>query len=230
MTLELIRNIQVIIIAFVSYTISITFAGWFESFVAQQVGDDTPEQAGFLTLNPLDHFNVFGFAAVLWCVFYRNLLPFMIIPGWGRFIPLLPQNIQGPHAKLRICIEFLARSAAHLILLMVVVLSGVACGFMNIHTIHPMIKIGATSFLEIIFALLQFMFTQNLLLFLFHFAIGVFRYLLHFYSFVLHNISLQSKILGFIILSLIFAILEPILITFVYQLMELIQAITLKIR
>ena len=111
MRLEIISGIHTLIIAFIFYVVTITFAGWFESLVAKKVGDDVPEQSGFLTLNPLEHFNVFGFAAVLWGIFFAHALPFQFIPGWGRYIHLMPDNIRGDYYKLRIFVEYIGRES-----------------------------------------------------------------------------------------------------------------------
>jgi len=230
-TLDFIRGIQMLIIAFLSYIITITFAGWFESWMAKKVGDDTPEQLGFLTLNPLEHFNVFGFAAVLWSTFYASLLPFQFIPGWGRYIPLLPDTMRGKNLKLRAFIEFMGRSVAHLILLIVFTIIGAMYGFFNLHALNPvMIANNPTSFIQVMFNLFIFIQKQNLVLFVIHFVLGIFKYLLQFYVPKIHEISISRILLAFVVLSLGIYILSPILESFVYLLIGLIQFAILKMR
>ena len=230
MNLDFIRGIQILIIAFLSYIITITFAGWFESWMAKKMGDDTPEQLGFLTLNPLDHFNVFGFAAVLWSTFYSNLLPFQFIPGWGRYIPLLPDTMRGKNLKQRAFVEFMGRSIAHLILLIIFSVIGASCGLFNLHTVRPFMAHESSSFMQVIFNLLIFIQRQNLVLFVIHCVLGIFKYLLHFYVPRIQDISIERIVFAFIALSLGIYILSPLLETFVHLLIGLIQFAILKIR
>lgn len=227
MTLDFIRGIQTLIIAFLSYVITITFAGWFESLVAKKMGDDTPEQLGFLTLNPLDHFNVFGFAAVLWGLFYARLLPFQFIPGWGRYIPLLPDTMRGKNLRLRGFVEFMGRSLAHLILLLIttavifMMCKNAGCDVLNF-IIH--LNQGS-SFTQVITTLLLSLYDQNLILFIVHVVIGIFKYVLHFHVPRLQDVSMSRIILGCLVLTLGVFILRPILQDFVFLLIKLLQLI-----
>lgn len=212
MRLEFVNGLQLIIIAFISYVITISFAGWFEALVAQQVGDDAPEQAGFLTLNPLEHFNVFGFAAVLWGIFFAHTLPFQFIPGWGRHIPLIPDNIRGQWYKLRIFIEYIGRSIAHLIVL----ISGatcmmLVCGVNHVHGIIPMLTAQTTSFTEAIIFLLYFICQQNLVLFVIHAILGFFKYIIYFYMPRIQEVSFLTMVFAFIILCAGLSIFGPLL-------------------
>ena len=230
MRLEIINGLQILIIAFIAYIITIPFAGWFESFVAQQVGDDAPEQAGFLTLNPLEHFNVFGFAAVLWSIFFRNALPFQLIPGWGRYIHLMPDNIRGSHYKAKIFIEYVGRAFAHLILLIAsVTIMMLICGAAHVHGFIPMLTANATSFKEVVVSLLFFMCQQNLVLFVIHFILGVFKYLIYFHMPKLQEISVMTMIFGFIVLLIGLSIFGPLLELFAVKMIAGIQSILLLI-
>lgn len=101
-----------------AYLISITFAGAFTAWVAQKVGDDTPADYGFLSLNPLIHVDFFG---LIFLLLYRF--------GWGKFIPRNPQNITGHYRYFKIFLEFIARSIAYaflgmLALIMLIILFG----------------------------------------------------------------------------------------------------------
>ncbi len=230
MRLEIINGLQILIIAFISYIITIPFAGWFESFIAQQVGDDAPEQAGFLTLNPLEHFNVFGFAAVLWGIFFARALPFQLIPGWGRYIHLMPDNIHGRYYKLRVLIEYIARSFAHLIVLVAAVTTMMLiCGAAHVHGLIPMLTANSTSFKEVIVSLLYFMCQQNLVLFVIHFILGVFKYIIYFHMPKLQEVSVMTMVFGFILLLLGLSIFGPLLEIFAGKIIEGIQSILLLI-
>ncbi len=230
MRLEIINGLQVLIIAFISYIITITFAGWFESLVAKHVGDDAPEQAGFLTLNPLEHFNVFGFAAVLWGIFFANVLPFQFIPGWGRYIHLMPDNVHGNYYKLRIFIEYVGRSIAHLLTLIAAAAAMMfICGAMHVHGVIPMLSSNATSFKEVLAFLLYFICQQNIVLFVIHFILGIFKYLIYFHMPKLQEISVTTMVLAFIGLLVGLTIFGPLLEVLALNIVEGIRLIMLLI-
>lgn len=230
MRLEIITGLQLLIIAFISYVVSITFTGWFEAFVAQQVGDDVPEQAGFLTLNPLDHFNVFGFGAVLWGMFFSHLLPFQIIPGWGRYIPLMPDVIRGRHYKLRIFTEYVGRSLGHLIVLVVAVtLMMLVCGASHVQGVVPLFTSNTTSFKEALTFLLYFICQQNLVLFVIHFILGIFKYLIYFHMPKLQEVSFLTIFFGFILLVVGLSIFGPLLEYCAFKVIEGIRLLLLLI-
>lgn len=240
MRLEIISGIQILIIAFISYIVTITFAGWFESLVAKKVGDDVPEQAGFLTLNPLEHFNVFGFAAVLWGIFFARALPFQFIPGWGRYIHLMPDNIRGNYYKLRIFIEYIGRSGAHLIILIFAVTTMmIAYGSIAyIHQLTFLLTANSISLKDVLhfllqqeknamLALLYFICAQNVVLFVIHFILGIFKYLIYFHMPKLQEVSVVTMIFGFILLLVGLSIFGPLLELFVAQIIEGIRSIML---
>lgn len=235
MRIEVINGIQILIIAFISYIITIPFAGWFEALIAKKVGDDVPEQAGFLTLNPLDHFNVFGFAAVLWGIFFAHALPFQLIPGWGRYIPLVPDNIRGQYYRLRIFIEYIGRSFAHLIILLCAVTAMmVVCGpdhvMINMQTgLAAMMSSNTTSFIMVLVRLFLFICQQNLVLFVIHFILGLFKYLLYFHMPKLQEVSMTTMIFGFILLMIGLSLFGPLLEIFAAKLIEGIRLILLQV-
>ena len=228
MRLEFISVVYKLIIAFISYLITITFAGWFESLVAKKVGDDAPEQMGFLTLNPLEHFNVFGFAALLWGEFYSQALPFQLIPGWGRYIPLVPDNVHGAYYKLRIFIEYVSRSCAHFIVL---VLSSTSlmllCGADHVYNLMPRLTGDITSFYVVLISLLSFIIKQNIILFVIHFVLGLFKYLSYFYMPRLQDISFMTIVYSFIALVIGLSIFGPLLELLVLCVTEYIRTILL---
>lgn len=95
-TVELLINILTISIAYVAST---TLAGFMQAWIAKVCGDDTPEQAGFLTLNPVMHVDPIGAL----CLFLLGL-------GWGRFVPLDLTNIQG---RFRLFLIFLSKPVTY---------------------------------------------------------------------------------------------------------------------
>lgn len=228
MRLEMINGIRLIIVAFMYYVITFTFSGWFESLVAKYVGDDAPEQTGFLTLNPLEHFNVVGFGIVLWCTFYASLLPIQFIPGWGRHIPLMPEQIHGKYFKARILTEYLARSIAHLLILLTAATAlMLISGAVNIYGLAAMSATNTTSLKEGLVLLLQFMLVQNLLLFVIHFILGGFKYCIYFYMPQFQTVSFGTILLTFIALVVALSIFGPLLQILAIQLIEGIHSLLL---
>lgn len=231
MRLELIIGLQILIVAFIAYIITIPLAGWFEAFVAKKMGDDAPEEAGFLTVNPLEHFNVFGFAAVLWGIFFAHVLPFQFIPGWGRYIPLVPDNIRGSYYKVRIFIEYISRAIAHLfILLTAATIMMLTCGAMHVQGMVPMIKASqTTSFKEALLFLLFFLCQQNLVLFVIHSIVGIFKYILYFYMPRIQEISFITILSAFILLLVGLSVFGPLLEVLVFTIIESIRSLLLMI-
>jgi len=73
------------------YFFSTTLAGFFRALVAKKMGDDTAQQAGFLTLNPFAHVDLLGLAFL--CLTYF---------GWSKFVPINSHNIDGSIRSLGI--------------------------------------------------------------------------------------------------------------------------------
>ncbi|MGZ6250562.1 MAG: hypothetical protein ACXWL2_00885 [Candidatus Chromulinivorax sp.] len=230
MRLEIIVAFQYLIIAFISYMITIPFAGWFEALIAKAVGDQAPEDAGFLTLNPLEHFNVFGFAALLWSIFFTNMLPFQFIPGWGRHIPLIPDNIRGKYYKLRIFIEYIGRSCGHLIVLTTAAICMMlVCGVEHVYGFVPMISDQTPTFQETLARLLFFICEQNLVLFIIHAILGGFKYLIYFYMPKMQEISFVTVIGAFIALLIGLSVFGPLLQIFVFKMLAGLQILFLML-
>jgi hypothetical protein len=80
---------------FIAYVISTTLAGAFRAWVAKMVGDETAEDAGLLTLNPIVHIDPVG----LFMLVFFNL-------GWGRYAPINPFNIHAPQRLLKIIVAY----------------------------------------------------------------------------------------------------------------------------
>jgi hypothetical protein len=89
---------------FLAYAIATTIAGAFRAFVAKKMGDDTAEDAGFLSLNPLIHIDLVGTVFLL--IFYF---------GWGRYVPINPSNIHGIYRRYKILIAYLSDTFAYFI-------------------------------------------------------------------------------------------------------------------
>jgi hypothetical protein len=203
MRLELIQGMQIIIISLMSYIPTVTITGWFEAWVAKKSGDDVPEQFGFLTLDPMAHFNVVGFGFLLVGQLFGNYLPFFKdIPGWGRYMPLNPSE----HSRGQVVLQFLARSIAHFILIIFAFFS-----FVFISRNYELLGIvPSSSLFESVRDVLIFFYRQNFILFIIYFVIGLFRSILFFYFPSFHMLTTQQMIKAFILLLLFVSIGSPI--------------------
>jgi len=69
----------------ISIILAITIHEFSHAFVADYLGDPTPRAHGRLTLNPLKHLDPLGTLAL-----------FILHFGWGKPIPIDPQNLKNP--------------------------------------------------------------------------------------------------------------------------------------
>lgn len=151
------------LISFVlAYIISVTLAGYFTSWVALKMGDETPADYGFITLNPLMHLDMMG---LLFMILFRF--------GWGRFIPINPHNITGRFAILKRIIAFLAEPFSYMViailsLVSIVALMGkevlyAAAGFFNAfpgvssYSFAISLIIGSMIFVNVMLAVITFL-------------------------------------------------------------------------
>lgn len=199
MRLELIEGLRIIIIALLSYLPTIAFSGWFEAWVAKKSGDDIPEQLGFLTIDPIVHFNVIGFATLLIGQLFGDYLPFFKdLPGWGRYIPLNPAGF----SRARVIIQFCARAVAHFMLLLIaffgltiLIKSSLLQGSV------PADQIQTTSaFIQALSSVILFFYRQNFILCIIYSVIGLFRAFLFSYFPDFHLFSTKHLLFAFGIL------------------------------
>jgi len=99
----------------IAYGCSVTLAGCFTAWIVYKLGDETPVESGFLTLNPLAHIDFLG---TLFLILYKF--------GWSRFIPINPFNIQGPLRFIKVLVAFLAEAVAFFVLALLSLLALIA--------------------------------------------------------------------------------------------------------
>lgn len=73
------------------YFLSAIFNGFFQAAYAKLLGDDTAENNGFLSLNPLVYIDLIGMIAL-----------FFIGIGWSKSVPFDSNVVKGPLRKLKI--------------------------------------------------------------------------------------------------------------------------------
>ena len=112
MFIDHVGDIQGILTLLLAYVLAITPAGWFRAYIAEKLGDDTAERLGFLSLNPIDHFDPIGFTFL---VFSRYISSRFII-GWGRHVPINGDNFIGPYARLKYMVAVCSDVFMHLLM------------------------------------------------------------------------------------------------------------------
>ncbi len=98
------RAIISLISFFLAYVVAVTPAGAFRSWVAHKMGDDTADELGFTTLNPVMHMDPIG-------VLFLILANF----GWGRYIPVNPFNIHQPYRWLKLFLIYISDVSVYMI-------------------------------------------------------------------------------------------------------------------
>lgn len=112
MFIDHIGDIQGVLTLLLAYVLAITPAGWFRAYTAEKLGDDTAAQQGFVSFNPIDHFDPIGF---LFLVFSRYISHSFII-GWGRHVPVNYDNFVGPYARVKYIITAFSDVCMHLLM------------------------------------------------------------------------------------------------------------------
>lgn len=92
-------------VLFVAYLISITLAGYSQAACAKLFGDDTPQEAGYLSLNPLHHIHMIGFIMFV-------LLKF----GFGPIQPIHTEQIWPRWKDLKLFIIYMSKPVVNLVL------------------------------------------------------------------------------------------------------------------
>lgn len=88
-----------------AYFFVVTTTGAFRAWVAEKMGDDTAEQLGFLTLNPIIHASPIGLVLLILTSF-----------GWGKHVPINPFNFYGKNRYLRMAIAYYSNVFLHMVL------------------------------------------------------------------------------------------------------------------
>jgi|SRR5579859_4343549 len=97
-----------IVASSLAYFMITIFSGYFQAWIAKKLGDDTAEEAGFLSLNPVTYIDAFGFFCFLIAGF-----------GWGAMVPINPGNFRGKHKRLELLITYASRAVALSVLALV---------------------------------------------------------------------------------------------------------------
>lgn len=148
--------IQTIILLIV-YLISVPFAGFFSAWFNNLLGDDTAKTNGFLTLNPVKHFNLTG---ILTLLFLRV--------GFSRMIPIDPYNIRKPNRKLKVFLAYISEGLGFFLiglaaLFLMILLYGMGSLVVSLKSIMPHISSTHLSVIYLLQGLVFFSFFTSVL-------------------------------------------------------------------
>lgn len=104
-TLALAEFLFALILLVVAYFFSHTINGTLQSYFIDKLGDSTAKDAGYLSLNPLNHLDTFGFLALI----------FLGI-GWLQTVPIDPYAFTGQLRYLRLFFAFMAESLISIVI------------------------------------------------------------------------------------------------------------------
>jgi Zn-dependent protease len=90
-----VRDTDQIIAYLASFVIAITIHEFMHAWTANRLGDATARNLGRITLNPIEHFDPFGFFGM---VMISIGMPFI---GWGKPVPVNPGGFRGRWARNR---------------------------------------------------------------------------------------------------------------------------------
>lgn len=184
-TVEFLRGLIAFVIA---YFPTVTFAGYFETWIAKKFGDYTAYEAGYLTFNPLIHMDPLGLAIIV-------LSPHF---GFGARIPMNPNNVQGRLKSFKIALLFFSRAIAHFILL---ILSLAALIFLHLKFAGFFIYSKPSPLVLTLFLIFQALLSLNIISVMLYVIMGLLRNLIHFF---LPDLELRSGFMSLAIFLLPF--------------------------
>jgi Zn-dependent protease len=111
-------NIALIVFELVIMVLAISLHDCAQAWAANRLGDPTARMLGRITLNPVQHFDLFGMA--IWPVLFIWRSPFVL--GWGKPVPMTWRNFRKPNGEMLATLagpaaQLLAAAAALIILL-----------------------------------------------------------------------------------------------------------------
>jgi hypothetical protein len=162
--LNTIRDIIDLMTLFFAYLVVITPVGWFRAWVSQKMGDDTQEEYGLLSLNPIDHIDSFGL-----------IFLFLMGIGWGRYVPINIGRIKQNRYYLRLTTALFADSVGYIVCLLIFTALIMATLFFSFTGVTPltMQQIAPSSIAIVIVRILQAAVELSILLFIVRFISSI---------------------------------------------------------
>lgn len=99
MTIQTAQSLIEKVVLVLTYFVSVPILGYFRAWVAKKMGDDTPQELGFLSINPVEHVSFLWLGVLL--VLRTNF-------AFGRYIPINPSNIYGKWRWFKLSCAYLS--------------------------------------------------------------------------------------------------------------------------
>ena len=190
--LEFAEQLRTLLALVIAYFPTVIAAGYGQAWIAAKCGDDTPQEAGFLSLNPAAHFDIIGFIILIFFGY-----------GLGKMVPINPFNIHEPRRILKLGTIFLSPMLIYFILavigLLILVIMG---GFAFTSPTALSMPLGSSLFISLKFIVTKFMILNIILAALF-FALGLARFLIVQFASDADFYSRTSDVI-FLILTILF--------------------------
>jgi len=94
------------------YLVTVSLAGLTRAWVAKQMGDDGPEEAGFLTLNPVPHVDPVGLLITF--LSYAMEWGLFGVFGWGTYFPIDTDAIHGRLRSVKVALALFSDTLCHM--------------------------------------------------------------------------------------------------------------------
>jgi Zn-dependent protease len=111
----------------VALVVAVTFHEFAHAFVALMLGDATAKLLGRVSLNPIRHLDLFGSLAFLFVGF-----------GWGKPVPINPNNMRGVSPTVGYAISALAGPASNVLLAFLVTVP-LRLGLISLRGVDPLV-------------------------------------------------------------------------------------------
>ncbi|QQR53538.1 hypothetical protein IPH25_01580 [bacterium] len=93
-----------------AYVLVSTIPSAIRSRVATYFGDDTSEQLGLSSFNPVNHLDIVGFLVLMFSTVWGSLI------GWGRNLITNPFGVYGPYKKLKLIVIYYTDVVVHFLM------------------------------------------------------------------------------------------------------------------
>ncbi len=94
-----------LILLVTAYFISHTINGSLQAYIIDKLGDPTAKDSGYMSSNPLDHVDTFGFLALI-----------LLGIGWLQTVPIDPYAFRGTLRYLRLLVAFMTEAMISIVL------------------------------------------------------------------------------------------------------------------
>ncbi|MEX0672147.1 MAG: hypothetical protein WD068_02215 [Candidatus Babeliales bacterium] len=207
------HTILLTIARILAYFPTITFSGYLQAWLEKKMGDDTGEQMGLMSLNPMVHFNILGFIFLLFFGW-----------GWGSRDNLTPQRCAYfPRHRFGYLMCMFARPTAHFILLIAGLCFMIILGGLFYQTPIMTMLHGNPTLITVLREIVMAFLMLNLLSVALYFMMSLFMLFMLRYS---DQLRVHTEYADFILLALfivVWLILAPYIQFILFWLLALVE-------